>query len=102
MGDKVGFEDYFLKKLLLRELDSTFQESSDRSKNSPFFFLLRCYGRLQYGKIQRTNGIGTSELHAGGYERKKVQLEMKDSFKATTRDEKQLIKSKCFVSKLVN
>ena len=53
-------------------------------------------------QIQRTNGIGTSVLHAGGYKRKKVQLEMKDSFKASTRDEKQLIKSKCSVNTLVD
>ena len=33
-----------------------------------------------------------SVLYAGGYKRKKVQLEMKYSCKATPRDEKQLIK----------
>ena len=33
-----------------------------------------------------------SVLYAGGYKRKKVQLEMKYSCKATPRDEKQLMK----------
>ena len=33
-----------------------------------------------------------SVLYAGGYKRKKVQLEMKYSYKATPRDETQLIK----------
>ena len=34
-----------------------------------------------------------SVLYAGGYKRKKVQLEMKYSCKATPRDEKKLIKN---------
>ena len=34
-----------------------------------------------------------SVLYAGGYKRKKVLLEMKYSWKAITRDEKQLIKN---------
>ena len=33
-----------------------------------------------------------SVLYADGYKRKKVQLEMKYSYKATPRDEKQLMK----------
>ena len=33
-----------------------------------------------------------SVLYAGGYKRKKLQLEMKYSLKATQRDEKQLMK----------
>ena len=33
-----------------------------------------------------------SVLYAGGYKRKKLQLEMKYSWKATPRDEKQLMK----------
>ena len=34
IGDKIGFEDYFLNKLLIREI--IFQEFGGRSKNSNF------------------------------------------------------------------
>ena len=57
------------------------------------FVYPRCYGRLKYGKIQSTNGnIKQSVLYAGGYKRKKVQLERKYTWKAIPRDEKQLMK----------
>ena len=59
IGNKVGFEDYFLNKLLLRErLLVLFKNPATEAKIQLFiFYLLRCYGRLKHGKIQRTNGI---------------------------------------------
>ena len=44
----------------------------------------------QNSAYKRNSNYGV--LYASGHKRKKVQLEMKDSCKATPRDEKQLIK----------
>ena len=44
----------------------------------------------QNSAYKRNSNYGV--LYASGHKRKKVQLEMKDSCKATPRDEKQLMK----------
>ena len=46
----------------------------------------------QNSAYKRNNNYGV--LYASGHKRKKVQLEMKDSCKATPRDEKQLMKKR--------
>ena len=55
IGDKIGFEDYFLNEFLIRErLSVIFKNSVAEAKIQFFCYLLRCYGHLKYGKIQRT------------------------------------------------
>ena len=79
---------------LKREVVSTFLESSDRSKKSTFLYLfapmLWSSETWQNSAYKRNSNYGV--LYASGHKRKKVQLEMKDSCKATPRDEKQLMK----------
>ena len=46
-----GFEDYFLYKLLIREMLSViFKNSGAEAKIQILCYLLQCYGRLKYGK----------------------------------------------------
>ena len=51
IGDNIGFEDYFLYKLPIREMLSViFKNSGAEAKIQILCYLLQCYGRLKYGK----------------------------------------------------